>query len=245
MATDEINIKGAFNWYQIRCLLDSGSQVESITEEAADTLELPYTSSNLQINGIGGGINVTKRIATTISSRCGKFSMNIDLVIVPQLIDDQPSIQLEAKDVHLPRNVELADPTFYKRRSIEIILGARVQILGPRQLKCEGGPNLQESALGWLVGGLVSLRIPRTATMAVATVHPNEKTIPDEEDADTRLDTLFKRFWTLEQVTSAEARSAPIEVNWCEEHFLQNHDNERRRQICRSPPATRGDYVPR
>lgn len=204
--------------------MDSGSQIESITEEAAQTLGLPYSRSNLQINGIGGRVNASRRITTTISSRCGKFTMNIDMIVVPQLIDDQPSIHLEARDVQMPANVELADPTFYKRRCVEIILGARVlfQILGPRQMRCDGGPNLQESALGWLVGGLASLRTPRTATMAIATVSADEQTVPaDEENAYEHLDTLFKRFWALEEVTSAEATSTSNKANKCEEHFLQ------------------------
>ncbi|XP_055603734.1 uncharacterized protein LOC129751962 [Uranotaenia lowii] len=218
----EINIKGASDWYRVRCLLDSGSQVESITEAAAQTLGLPYARSDVQLVGIGGRVNASRKITTVISSRCGSFAMEVSLVLVPHLLDDQPSIRLEAKDVSIPSNIELADPTFYKRRGIEIILGARVlfQILSPRQIQCTNGPNLQESALGWLVGGLVSLRSTRKAVMTVATVSTNE--IQEEEDPDGKLDTLFKRFWALEEVTSAEAKSTSDQVNLCEEHFLQH-----------------------
>ncbi|XP_055613352.1 uncharacterized protein LOC129759844 [Uranotaenia lowii] len=218
----EINIKGASDWYRVRCLLDSGSQVESITEAAAQTLGLPYARSDVQLVGIGGRVNASRKITTVISSRCGSFAMEVSLALVPHLLDDQPSIRLEAKDVSVPSNIELADPTFYKRRGIEIILGARVlfQILSPRQIQCTNGPNLQESALGWLVGGLVSLRSTRKAVMTVATVSTNE--IQEEEDPDGKLDTLFKRFWALEEVTSAEAKSTSDQVNLCEEHFLQH-----------------------
>ncbi|XP_055590870.1 uncharacterized protein LOC129742953 [Uranotaenia lowii] len=211
----EINIKGASDWYRVRRLLDSGSQVESITEAAAQTLGLPYARSDVQLVGIGGRVNASRKITTVISSRCGSFAMEVSLVLVPHLLDDQPSIRLEAKDVSVPSNIELADPTFYKRRGIEIILGARVlfQILSPRQIQCTNGPNLQESALGWLVGGLVSLRSTRKAVMTVATVSTNE--IQEEEDPDGKLDILFKRFWALEEVTSAEAKSTsdqPIQL---------------------------------
>ena len=114
-----MNVKGASSWYQIRCLLDSGSQVESITEEAAQAVGLPYPQNNMRIFGIGGSVNTSKKITTEISSRDGKFRMELDLIVVPQFLNGQPSIQLEADDVQSPRNIQLADPTFYKRRRIE------------------------------------------------------------------------------------------------------------------------------
>ena len=139
-----MNIKGASSWYQIRCLLDSGSQVESITEEAAQALGLSYAQNNMRIFGIGGSVNTSKKITTEISSRDGKFRMELVLIVVPLFLDEQPSIQLKAEDVQLPRNIQLADPTFYKRKRIEMILGARVlfQVLAPRQMKCAMGPTL-------------------------------------------------------------------------------------------------------
>ena len=218
-------MKGASGWYQIRCLLDSGSQIESITDEAARGLGLAYSPNTTRITGIGGRIDASKKITTEISSRVGKFNMELDLVVVPQFLDDQPSIQLEFNDVRLPRNIELADPKFYMRRSIEMILGARVlfQVLAPSQIKCNGGPTLQETALGWLVGGLVSLRSPRTAMiMAVASTEAEAEVDQEEEKPNESLDDLFKRFWALEEVTPAEAETTCNRANVCEEHFQQN-----------------------
>lgn len=136
--------------------------------------------------------------------------------------DDQPSISIEAKDISIPKHMELADPTFYHKRSVEIILGARVlfQILGPRRMRCATGPNLQESALGWLVGGLVNLGKPRTAAMTVAsTSEPQEESL--ESNAKDRLEDLFSKFWALEEVTSAEAKSPLNSNNRCEDFFVQ------------------------
>ena len=165
----------------------------------------------MRIFGIGGSVNTSKKITTEISSRDGKFRMELDFIVVPQFLDEQPSIQLKAEDVQLPRNIQLADPTFYKRRRTEMILGARVlfQVLAPRQMKCAMGPTLQETALGWLVGGLVSSRLPRkVAIMAVAPTDTNAGAIQEEEEVNDHLDVLFKRFWALEGMTSAGARPA-------------------------------------
>ena len=57
--------------------------------------------------------------------------------------------------------------------------------------------------------------------MAVASTDTNAGAIQEEEEVNDHLDVLFKRFWALEEMTSAEARPISNGVNECEEHFLQ------------------------
>ncbi|XP_062557013.1 uncharacterized protein LOC134221855 [Armigeres subalbatus] len=150
-------------------------------------------------------------------------------MVVPRLLGDQPSITLRKGSIRVPDDIELADPTFYKRQPVEILLGSRVffQIIGPRSINLGNGPVFQESALGWLVGGLASLPKPRQVTVAVVEAKPEHKKTPAAEkpegydDNELNLEKLFRHFWALEEVTSAEA-TPYLSANICEEHFRKN-----------------------
>lgn len=214
---------GASCWYTIRCLLDSGSQAETITQAAASALGIPIAQNNLRVKGIGGSLNTTGKIDTIIASRFGNFRLPISLIIIPQVLDEQPSIEIRAGDLDTPKNIKLADPTFYHKRSVDVILGSRVffQILGPRRVQCANGPNLQESALGWLVGGLVDLKVSQTATIAAASICDTQKEVINY-DVEDKLEDLFSKFWALEEVTLAEARSPLNSDNRCEDYFVNS-----------------------
>ncbi|XP_058828111.1 uncharacterized protein LOC131688004 [Topomyia yanbarensis] len=99
--------------------------------------------------------------------------------------------------------------------------------MAPRSINLGSGSIFQESALGWLVGGLASLQAPRQVTVAIVTANPNTikmpkvESIPEANDNGENLEVLFRKFWTLEEVTSAEAKPCHS-VNICEDHFRKN-----------------------
>lgn len=103
-----------------------------------------YWPAPLTIIGIGGVITTHRfSITTWIESRNGKFSLTVDLMVVPRLLGDQPSITLRKESIRVPDGIELADPTFDKRQPVEILLGSRVffQIMGPRCMNlCSRNP---------------------------------------------------------------------------------------------------------
>ncbi|XP_058827842.1 uncharacterized protein LOC131687766 [Topomyia yanbarensis] len=153
-----------------------------------------------------------------MASRCGKFQTTIEMMVVPKVLEDQPNAQMKPESIKVLTGLTLADPTLYKKRGVEILLGARIffQILGPRCTKLATGPTFQESALGWLVGGLVSTHIKPKATLAVVSVKVENHDERDDEHHD-ELDCLFKQFWNHDAVSATNSSS-----NECEDHFSKN-----------------------
>ncbi|XP_058810942.1 uncharacterized protein LOC131675813 [Topomyia yanbarensis] len=153
-----------------------------------------------------------------MASRCGKFQTIIEMMVVPKVLEDQPNVQMKPESIEVPTGLTMADPTFYKKRGVEILLGVRIffQILGPRCTKLATGPTFQESALGWLVGGLVSTHIKPKAALAVVSVKVENHDERDDEHHD-ELDYLFKQICNHDAVGAANSSS-----NECEDHFRKN-----------------------
>ena len=164
----------AGEWHQIRCILDSGSQLEIITTEAAERLKLPQYKSNVTVAGVGGSIPLTRKIIDRIGSLYTGTYMDIELMIIPHLLDDLPTQQITREEIDIPAEIPLADPDFYTSRPTEVLLGSRVfyQIIGSNQLRIGRGPTFHESSLGWLAVGMLS----ESCQAVAAAYYTNEKT---------------------------------------------------------------------
>ena len=110
-----------------RALLDSGSQLSFITEDAVQRLGLKRSSQSLTINGIG---NVTKSynsgsVKLDIQTE-DRGIVNVIAYVLPKLTQFLPSSQFSLQNCFHIRSVKLADTDFNKPRKIEIILGSDV-----------------------------------------------------------------------------------------------------------------------
>ncbi|XP_055623147.1 uncharacterized protein LOC129766597 [Toxorhynchites rutilus septentrionalis] len=181
----------------MRCILDSGSQVETITEEAAKRLQLPERRSDVQLIGIGGTTTTSKKIITRIASIHANVFIDIEMVIVPKIVGDQPNTTISEREIDIPEELPLADPEFFRTQPVDILLGARVfyTMLGPNQLTVGRGLTFQESGLGWLAVGILSAPCAATATSyPITEKHESPDLITNEE-----LKELFKLFWKIEE----------------------------------------------
>ncbi|KAH8318002.1 hypothetical protein KR067_011381, partial [Drosophila pandora] len=137
-------------------LLDSGSQINIITRRMADTLGLQLEPSTLNIAGLGGTTKRSrKKAVVTLSSLTTDFEDQINVVVLPEIMPNQPSHSIQA-----PRNISpqlrLADPEFTQPQNIDLLLGAEIisQLMRPQQTYLgEGQPLLKNTALGWIVMG--------------------------------------------------------------------------------------------
>lgn len=94
LATAMIKVKTASGSYEyLRALVDPGSQVLLITEEAASLLSLPREKVQAEISGLGAGQpNVSKQKITTqcLPRFSSKFVLNTKLLILQKLTDSLP-----------------------------------------------------------------------------------------------------------------------------------------------------------
>ncbi|XP_071639833.1 uncharacterized protein [Temnothorax longispinosus] len=203
----------------VRALIDPGSEVSIITERVVQQLNLPRSNSSISLAGIGGqGTNKTKGITSfVIKPRfSSKFEIKTTAYILPKLTSSIPSLSYD-KDawLHL-KNLNLADPSFNKPGSINLIIGIDLytQIIEKGIVKGEPNtPIAQLTKLGWIVSGLASLNQIRS--------HAQGYHVSVNDD----LHDLLKRFWETEEVSLSTQTLSKDEQD-CKDHFKATHSRD-------------------
>ncbi|KAH8320190.1 hypothetical protein KR059_011228, partial [Drosophila kikkawai] len=217
LATAVVHIKGSSCQIQpARVLLDSGSQVNFITEEMARGLQLKRIRKEVNLLGIGKStVSAHQVVQTTISSRVHGFQMVFDFVVLKSISSHHPEKGVDCESLNIPKNLPLADPGFHKPQKIDLLLGADelFDLLKDGQIKQKNTLILQNTVFGWVVSGRYrSKDHQRTEVCSmVSTVNESGP-----------LEKLVKRFWELEQVpnVSEDKRYTPEEM-LCEKIFRE------------------------
>ncbi|XP_055622849.1 uncharacterized protein LOC129766354 [Toxorhynchites rutilus septentrionalis] len=189
---------------QLRCLLDSGSQIEVITEEAFNRLKAPYIYEETIINGVGGLIQSHKKVKVLLTSENTNYEEEIELIVIPEILSDQPTTSFQAHEVDTPAKIELAGPQFYKKDPIELLLGARFfyDVIEAEQARIGRGPTFQKSKLGWLACGMLD----QVGILQETWMHTSTKVNVKQQD---ELSRLFQKFWQLEDTNQNENEVPP------------------------------------
>nr|XP_049464908.1 uncharacterized protein LOC125907331 [Anopheles coluzzii] len=190
-----------------RAVLDSGAQSNFITGRMAQFLELPRKLINLPLSGIGGSTrsNVRHSIETTIHSRCSSYAASLELLVLPKLSADLPTQQIDISHWKIPETCILADPSFNRPGTIDIILGAThfYEILRIGRLSLgDSMPTLQETEFSWVVSGTITE--PMSPVMCAVATHTNE------------LGNLMEQCFTTEGLSNTPSWSS--EERACEDH---------------------------
>ncbi|XP_062556861.1 uncharacterized protein LOC134221689 [Armigeres subalbatus] len=166
-----------------RALLDSGSQLNFVSENIVQKLKLRRIKEFVPISGVG--LSSTSSKHTTIiriQSHCADFEDNWKFHVLPKLTLELPNQAVDICRSRWPSDVVLADPTFDQPGTIDLILGVDIfyDLLRDGQIKHGGGdPVLQNTALGWVVSGKVQAKIPSASVSNFAHVAPSP-TIEDQ-----------------------------------------------------------------
>ncbi|XP_026325377.1 uncharacterized protein LOC113234292 [Hyposmocoma kahamanoa] len=161
LATALIAVKGADGTrYTMRALIDQGSQVSLITENAAQKLALPRRRCKGVVFGLGARENNCKGVMEiTMSALHGDFTFNSDVFIMRNLINNLPNQTFEKPSWSHIQNITLADPEFYNSRPVDLLLGADIYSLIVLGGVIKGDnlsqPIAQQKHLGWLLCGNV------------------------------------------------------------------------------------------
>ncbi|XP_037930980.1 uncharacterized protein LOC119665804 [Teleopsis dalmanni] len=113
------------NTSEVRALLDSGSQVNIVSERLVKRLNISKTKSLLCIEGIGKlQKNSTQRVNIKLQSLNSRFTTEVEAFVLPNIVPPQPSCSYDISKWKVPNSIQLADPTFFQQGKIDILLGA-------------------------------------------------------------------------------------------------------------------------
>ncbi|XP_062716004.1 uncharacterized protein LOC134291800 [Aedes albopictus] len=194
-----------------RALLDSGSECCFATESFSQRIKVQRKRIHLPISGIGQSATESRfKFHSKIRSRLSNYSANVEILVLPKVAIDLPSVAVNTSSWEIPPGIELADPAFHQTGPIDLILGAEVFFeffkvsgrinLGP------GLPTLVNSVFGWVVSG------KNNRSAAASPIVANIATVAD-------LNQLMEKFWSIEEDSARSCHS--VEEAACEEHFRQ------------------------
>lgn len=212
----QIRDKGG-RYHLVRALLDSGSQINLVTEEIAQCLSLKRIDIGVNIIGIGNSNHrVRKSVSTYIKSCINEYEFPAECFIIKTIVSKQPNDLIDRNCLGIPANLVLADPKFNKPRKIDILIGAEsfFDILSIGQIKLGPAlPILQKTLLGWVVSGRCEANVSSE----------NKSCHITKSDNDGKLDllnSLVEKFWEIEQVPMCSKMTE--EQKLCENHFEIN-----------------------
>ena len=221
-----------------RALIDSGSMTHYITKRLARKLRIKLCKATAPVVGLFGETEIRESAQVTFQSCTSDYERVIDALVLPEFEHLHPTIRLDLKQLNIPSNVPLADPTFNEPQKVDMLLGVGLafKMLMVGQIDIKEDLLLQKTQLGWIVAGELT-----------SNPHPSHKfSFTGCTQDDDRLQESLERFWELERVP------VPLD-NWsaqerfCEDHFQQHttrNDDGRftvRLPLLRNPDAELGD----
>ncbi|XP_055522915.1 uncharacterized protein LOC129717095 [Wyeomyia smithii] len=187
------------NRYPARALLDSGSESNFVTERLSQRLKVSRDRVEVSVLGIGHTtIKVKQKIRATIRSRISSFSRELSFLVLPKVTVNLPTSNINTERWEIPNGVQLADPTFFESKAVDLVLGIEAFFdffeTGRRISLGQHMPTLSESVFGWVACG--------------GHTHQTQSLqIKCNLSAVDSLDKLITRFWSCEEIESGKALS--------------------------------------
>lgn len=231
-STASIFVKNKFNKLtRVRILIDSASACNFITSKCAQRLGLTINNNSQSINGIGQvstdtlGSVVCEIVPT--NGDCSK-TFSLEAFVLPQICPDMPSGQIDASFWQHIKDLDLADPYFYKPGPVDMLVNVNffASILQPGLVKGEPGqPIAVPTVFGWIVMGECSNDVDFATSRSCNSSCVSTKNCLLVSGLS--LDNNIKRFWELENVELPKPVVLSNSELSCENHMEANY--------CRSP----------
>ncbi|XP_062714046.1 uncharacterized protein LOC134290850 [Aedes albopictus] len=210
-----------------RALLDSGSQVNFISEAMLEKLQVDREEIDIPITGINSvRSSVRQRARVEVRSKHNGFKMELDCLVSPKVTGNLPTFEIDAATWDIPAGIQLADPTFFRPGQVDLLIGMEWydDVLKSGRLKLsEDLPTLQDSQFGWLIGG-------KYASTFCGTIVNSNVATPSSDS----LNELMQKFWEVESVSSEKC--VMTEAEQCEQHFQSTvRRNEDGRYVVQFP----------
>lgn len=162
LTTVQVCVRAADGTYvTLRALLDQGSQVTLITENAAQRLRLPRQYSNALISGVASTSKKGKgKVVLQCKSIHDEYSFTTQALVMAKVINNLPGHSISKKNCQHLQHLQLADPDYNISKPVDMLLDANVysEILMSGLLKGSSSePIAQQTRLGWILSGRVTL----------------------------------------------------------------------------------------
>ncbi|KAL0860023.1 hypothetical protein ABMA27_010338 [Loxostege sticticalis] len=195
LATVQLKVMAADgSTVQLRCLLDQGSQINLITEHAAQRLGLQRQNRNATVSGIGTSAHHSNgTVRLDCESLYGGHTFTIEAMVMANMLSNLPNYTFEKQDWPHIQNIQLAD------QPVDILLDAGVyadivmsgMLRGPTH-----APMAQQTKVGWVLLGNIKTF--------------NCHVLINLDDVS--------RFWEMEEITEAN-RNLTAEEEYCESFY--------------------------
>ncbi|XP_026474282.1 uncharacterized protein LOC113377981 [Ctenocephalides felis] len=199
--------------FNVRALLDSGSQINIISESLADRLNCTLNTVSNSLSVLHGHSLFSNKTATIkIFSNASTFSRTLDFVVLKSITSNLPSADININDWNIPSHIKLADPHFYISSPIDMLIGAELffDILQQGSIRLGSyHPILRNSKFGWIVSGNYN-SVERSKEYVGLITHSNFK-----------LNENLVKFWNLEEIPETNMRLYGLN-KICEEQFLSS-----------------------
>ncbi|XP_075150595.1 uncharacterized protein LOC142224696 [Haematobia irritans] len=144
-------------YHRARAVLDAGAQVNLMCENLAQKLLLKKKVCNIEASLAGEVPTCFKREPiTSIKSCFNEFEASLEFYVLPKITSNKPSAFYDIASWNIPKNIQLADPTFNKPSRVDLLIGAEIFFdmlcVGRIHLR-DGLPRLHKTLLGWIVAG--------------------------------------------------------------------------------------------
>ncbi|KAJ8720880.1 hypothetical protein PYW08_006345 [Mythimna loreyi] len=160
LPTAQIKVMGVNGvYYPMRALIDQGSQISLITENAAQLLGLPRKACKGTVMGVGAKESNCKGVIHIEASAVyTDYTFSTEVLIMKTLLYNLPNRSFQKPSWACLEHVNLADPEYNLSRPVDILLGADVfsSIIMNGLIK-EGDSQVvaQQTRLGWIISGNV------------------------------------------------------------------------------------------
>lgn len=198
------------NKYLCRALLDSRSQSNIITEDFLRRCNLRYKRDVRPISGINQAQTNSNKISKIrIESTQSRFNATIECLVLKTITEALPQRKIEVRKLHIPKDVQLADPKFDEPSDIDLLIGAGLYwkiLLGTPRNSLKGQPALQNTKLGWIIGGEMYDHQDNSSETCLTVTND-------------MLRQQIERFWIQESIP--EGASYTVEEETCEQYFAK------------------------
>lgn len=153
-----------------RALLDSGSQLNFVTEDFVNKLHIDTHPLHISISAVAEGTFESRKKANiSFRSRVNAYTNNVECVILPKITQKLPQEFCPISEFKIPPNITLADPHFNIPNEIDLLIGAQLfwQLICVGQIReSKAHPTLQKTKFGWVISGMSHKFANRKVTAA-------------------------------------------------------------------------------
>lgn len=215
-------------YQECRALLDSASQSDFMTKNLCQRLQLKTCKTDHLINGFGQtNVLVNNSTSARIRSRYNNYQADMFCFIVDNITGMLPPDEVDTRQIIIPKYIILADPKYHMPSKIDLLIGVTLfyDLLQEQRMSLgHNQPILQETKLGWIIGG------PFTPCKSLTRCSASRCFL----SLNAQIREQLERFWKLEELEQSNPYTK--EEQLCEDNFVSTHRRDQHgRFIVRLP----------